>query len=91
MKEVSAPADFKKEVIECLKKALKTDDSVAQKIFNHYQKEFDAAAGSNDPKGAVKTFLKNVKNKKEEYEGNVPPQEADWIDTRIRREEKNSF
>lgn len=81
--------EWNKHVIEILKTSLKTDVTVAKKIFDHYKNDFKKAfdAGKTD-KDAVKDFLKNVKKVKEEYEGNVGPEEADWIDTELEEKKK---
>lgn len=75
---------WKKSVIEHLKTSLKTDDKAAEKIFKHYQSQFKANHESGkDAKTAVKDFTKGLKPKKEEFEGNTPPEKADFQDIKI--------
>lgn len=93
-KKLNESTDFeswKKSVIGDLQTSVKSDEKVAEKIFSHYMKDFQSSHSSGkDPKTAVKDFLKNVKKpKKEEFEGNVGPQEADWVDTTLESKKLN--
>jgi len=75
---------WKTSVIELLQKTLKTDDKAASKIFSHYEKEFKQKHETGkDAKTSVKEFTKTIKTKKEEFEGNTPPKEADYQDTEL--------